>query len=337
MRWSKEELSYLKENYEFKSNIELSNHLGRTLDSIYNIATKMKLKKSPIIKSQLMILRNKKMGRDLNVDNIKKIALMYKSRSEFQYKDHSAYAAARRHGILEDVCSHMNCLNFSVPQMILKKLVESLISKNIKYDDRKTIKPYEIDIFLPDYNIAFEYDGKRWHTSNKNDNIKNSMMFSLGIHLFRFNENSRKYEEDIKRQFISILDKINSITGLNLCNKDILSVDVSIIYDEIINERNIKEICLRYTDFSIFRKCENKVYKYLLKSKLMIDYTSHMYRGRKPIVESDVVTLISKYTYLCDLIKENRKFYTWIKKHQKEYLLKDLILKQNKKLKCIFL
>jgi hypothetical protein len=49
----------------------------------------------------------------------------------------------------------MDYLSFRIPQMMLYQLCKNFISDNLKYNDRSIIHPYEIDIFIPDYKIAF--------------------------------------------------------------------------------------------------------------------------------------------------------------------------------------
>ena len=49
------------------------------------------------------------------------------------------------------------------------KLYNFLLSYNIKViqSDRKMINPYELDLYLPDYNIAIEYNGLYWHSEQQ--------------------------------------------------------------------------------------------------------------------------------------------------------------------------
>ena len=46
----------------------------------------------------------------------------------------------------------------------------NFIDTDIKYlDDRELIQPYELDIVVPDYKLAIEYDGTHWHTDHEKD------------------------------------------------------------------------------------------------------------------------------------------------------------------------
>ena len=46
--------------------------------------------------------------------------------------------------------------------------IKSLGIANIKISDRTLLKKHEIDIFLPDYNLAIEFNGIYWHTEQQN-------------------------------------------------------------------------------------------------------------------------------------------------------------------------
>jgi len=93
--WNKKDIEYLKNNFFDMSSEELSKKLNRTKISIQVKAYKLGLKKNPKIKSDSTIKKNKEMGRDLNYELLKNIALKYKTRGEFQIKDNSAYIPLR--------------------------------------------------------------------------------------------------------------------------------------------------------------------------------------------------------------------------------------------------
>jgi len=51
--------------------------------------------------------------------------------------------------------------------------LKKLNIKNIIHSDRSTISPMELDIYLPDYNLAIEFDGLYWHSTSDPLEIKN--------------------------------------------------------------------------------------------------------------------------------------------------------------------
>ena len=66
--------------------------------------------------------------------------------------------------------------------MILDQFIE-INTNNILYNDRVTLKPYEIDVFLPEYKIGFEYNGKGWHINNERDELKIKLSIIKNIKL----------------------------------------------------------------------------------------------------------------------------------------------------------
>lgn len=326
--WTKEDEDILKDLFSDKKNEELAQILKKSKSSIVNKANHLGLKKSKLHRSKMISSRNKIKNRDLTYQFLSDIALKYKSRSEFQFSDPSAYTTARINGVLDDICKHMNNLSFSIPQMMLFELCKKFISTNIRYNDRKTIYPYEIDIFLPELNLAFEYNGKGWHQNNINDEIKSKILSDKYLSLIKFVENSRKYEIDIKNQFINILGYLYEKYNLQINEEEVRNFDLSFVYSKILNDTTIKEICLSYINFTDFRKNEQRIYNYLLKSKKLDEYTSHM-KKRGGITEESAKKEVEKYISIYDLLKNSSRFYVWIKKHKKDYLL-DGLLRKNK-------
>lgn len=66
------------------------------------------------------------------------------------------------------------------------KLFKWIPIENKIANTRKIITPYELDIYLPDYNLAIEYDGIYYHSDKKSDYhlMKTNLCNSKGIQLF---------------------------------------------------------------------------------------------------------------------------------------------------------
>lgn len=120
----------------------------------------------------------------------------------------------------------------------------------------------ELDIFLKDYNIAIEYDGKNWHKSSKRDLEKDLLCKNNSIELIRIREigcpkydsNSIKYEvqegkqEDLEEAIKFIYEFINK-----KYNKK-LKFEVNIERDRI----KIYELMeLQEKNNSLLKKCPN--------------------------------------------------------------------------------
>lgn len=96
--------------------------------------------------------------------------------------------------------------------------------------DRSILKPKELDIYLPDINLAFEFNGTYWHNElyvPKNHHLeKTEKCFENGIHLIHVFEYEWMYKKEIVQSYIFNL--------LNISNK-------LIINNYIIKEVSIKD------------------------------------------------------------------------------------------------
>jgi len=114
--------------------------------------------------------------------------------------------------------------NSTKTQKEIVEYIKSIYKGKIIVDDNKTIYPKELDIFIPEYNFAIEYDGILWHSFGKNYprnfekiNPKNHLQKTLmcedkNIHLFHIFENewNDEVKKDIWKSKITI--KLNAIT-----------------------------------------------------------------------------------------------------------------------------
>ncbi len=55
----------------------------------------------------------------------------------------------------------------SRPERRIQKLIENNYEGIILFNDRLLIKPYELDIYLPELGLAIEYNGLYWHSENQ--------------------------------------------------------------------------------------------------------------------------------------------------------------------------
>jgi hypothetical protein len=322
--WSDEEIQFLIKNFYNTSNEDLSIKLKRSVGSIQNKSNKLGLIKSREYIFKCIGKRNKMVGRDLTYDFLKNEVFKYKSLSELQKKDSSVYSTIRKKGLINELCSHMISKNFSIPQIILRIMIKYLITNNIKYNDRSAIKPYEIDVYLPDFNLGFEYNGKGWHSDNVNDTKKQKISTEKKIHLIVIEERSRNYIEDIKTQLKEKLQIINVICKTQITESQIDSVTVGDYYSEIYSKEDLKKISDKYTSFKDFYKNEKSAYIKISKLKLIDEYTSHMCCRRKKRNVEEVKNIINKYEYLIDLITNDSSTYQFIQKNKLYHLVSDL-------------
>jgi hypothetical protein len=96
-----------------------------------------------------------------------------------------------------------------------KNIVEFLNKNNliVKENDRTVLHGHELDIYLPDKKLAFEYDGLYWHSElykDKNYHLsKTEECEKQGIQLIHIFEDEWLYKRDI------VKSRINGLLGLN--------------------------------------------------------------------------------------------------------------------------
>ena len=79
-------------------------------------------------------------------------------------------------------------LEYTIPKKFFGQtqhfICNSIDTENKQINNRKIIPPYEIDIFLPDFNLAIEYNGLMFHSRGKNSISKfNTPDFPKDYHL----------------------------------------------------------------------------------------------------------------------------------------------------------
>ena len=120
--------------------------------------------------------------------------------------------------------------NFNIPikywhqaSSIQQNDIEQFIlsnNTNITTRNRQLISPYELDIFLPDHNIAIEYCGLYWHSSEYKKNnyhkIKYDMCNKLGIRLITIFSDEWLYNRSlVEHKILNLIEKStdNKING----------------------------------------------------------------------------------------------------------------------------
>ena len=112
----------------------------------------------------------------------------------------------------------------------IAKILSNTYNINIQQREHSLIKPLELDIYLPDYKIAIEYNGLRWHS----DKFGKSKKYHYNK-MIRCNENGIKLMTIFSDEYINnkdiVIDKILRI------------LDIDTHKDKIYNnECDIKEI-----------------------------------------------------------------------------------------------
>lgn len=148
------------------------------------------------------------------------------------------------HTYLENKCPTCNPKKKSVSkgELELQKFFKSL---NIDFipNSRQIIKPYELDIYLPKYKLAIEFDGLYWHSnefvSPNYHKMKTDICNNKGIRLIHIFENEWASKQVIiKKKLKEILDKNNS-TNIKFEDCTIKEID-NTLRDNFINKYDLK-------------------------------------------------------------------------------------------------
>jgi hypothetical protein len=109
------------------------------------------------------------------------------------------------------ICNPLNGNNVSYMEKDLLNFIKENYNSVIIENDKKIINPYELDIYLPDLNLAFEFNGLYWHNElNKPNNyhkMKTDLCLEKGIHLVHIYEDDWVYKQGIVKSMI--LNKLN--------------------------------------------------------------------------------------------------------------------------------
>jgi very-short-patch-repair endonuclease len=264
----KEETNIKKYNYKtplLNNNIKIK--IKKTLNNIYGVDHPMH---SEEIKKKLIKTNIKRYGVDnpfKNLDIINKIQdqvhktkfikniKLYKDKYNIHIVDYNDEIYTIKcdicnveynihHNLLQNriktktclctICNPINC-SYSGKEKQLINFIESNYIFQIMINNRKIISPYELDIYLPDLNLAFEFNGIYWHNElNKEDdyhNNKTNMCLNKGIQLIHIWEDDWIYKQEIVKSMI--LNKLGKTANKIFARKCKIK--------EITNNRFIKE------------------------------------------------------------------------------------------------
>ncbi len=116
--------------------------------------------------------------------------------------------------------------NSSIKQIEIFNFINENYNGCIIQNDRTIVSPYEIDVYLPDLNIGFEFNGIFWHSDKfKDDNYhykKNKMAIDNGIKLYTIWEDDWNIKRDICKSFI--LNKLSKSIKIGARKTEIRNV-----------------------------------------------------------------------------------------------------------------
>ena len=202
---------------------------------------KNKIKKSNILTSHKKIFNENRDIIDI-IDDKYIIKCDCKGDHNFEINRVLFYKRRENNTIICTLCNPIN-KHQSGLEMQLFNYIKDHYSGKIITSDRKIIKPYELDIYLPDLGLAFEFNGLYWHNElNKSNNYhytKTKKCIDSNINLIHIYEDDWVYRQDIVKSMI--LNKINKINNKIFARKcDIRIIDDINIVKNFLNTNHIQ-------------------------------------------------------------------------------------------------
>lgn len=146
--------------------------------------------------------------------------------------------------------------NKSIGEEQVLEFIKTLTNREIITNSRNVISPNEIDIFLPYYKLAIEYDGLYWHSVNvvgENYNLnKTEKCLEKGIKLIHIFEDEWKLKTDIvKSILIHTLGKTKNKLFARVCEVRKIDEKYSI---EFLNKNHLQGFCKSDFYYGLFFK-----------------------------------------------------------------------------------
>jgi hypothetical protein len=107
------------------------------------------------------------------------------------------------------LCTNCNPIDShtSGQEIQLQQFIEKQYKGNIILNDRKLLKPYELDVYLPDLKLAFEFNGLFYHNEKCVENNyhlnKTELAENKDIKLIQIFEDDWTYKQDIIKSIIN--------------------------------------------------------------------------------------------------------------------------------------
>jgi hypothetical protein len=165
-----------------------------------------KLRKVKVNEEHLIKRFKEKHGDKYDYSNVKyeiggqKVEIICKKHGSFWQVPYS-----HMHGAGCPICASENSTSES--EIEFRNFISKLYEGRILPNDRTIIRPREIDIYLPEINVAFEYNGLYWHSAEKLHNnlyhqMKMKMCLEKGVTLYQFFEDEWLYKPDAVKSFV---------------------------------------------------------------------------------------------------------------------------------------
>ena len=192
------------------------NKVKETMLKLYNCENPSQSEYVQKVKRINLINKTLKRYHDMNIIDVDYDNKIFKFKCE---KGHdytiSFEMFQNRKRIKTIICTECNPIysnNISGMEKIFQEYIKSVYSEIIEFSRFNLIKPYQLDIYLPDLKLAFEFNGVWWHSEKyveSNYHLKKTELCEeQGIKLIHIFQDDWMYKQDIiKSQILNLLDK----------------------------------------------------------------------------------------------------------------------------------
>lgn len=238
--------SIFLEKYGFKTPLKNNSIKDKIKESMINKYGYVTFLGSNLHKEKNIIYMSNKYNLNI-IDSEKKTHTIICSNCNKTYEI-SSNNIYRRHKNYTDekyICTICNPIGSSYSSSYESIICDFLDKYNVTYikNDQCIIKPYHIDIYLPDYNLGIEFNGLYWHSELKKDKRYHLKKYELclneQINLLQIWEDDWKYKSEIIKSII--LEKLNLTPNkINYTNCKIKEVRDIKSTKEFLNENHIE-------------------------------------------------------------------------------------------------
>lgn len=267
-------------------------------------------------------------------DAVRKEALKFKSRSEFSINSGSAYNAARKFGILTDICNHMEWLGHLYARHIyLCKFSDGVVYIGLSYDPkarlRQHLSDYRSSVYkysqkineepeliyittepIPKHDaVALEKDTLAKYVSMGctvlNDITRDAGQLGVAD-VYYSNDMLKEYALKFKNREDMKKDNINLYNLINRRKLNHFFDHMDWNGNTTYNDDEVLEIAKKYKTRNELRKHENRIWGYINRNSLQDIMFAHMKKLRKtnPLSYEECLEITQKYTRLKDFMAE---------------------------------
>ena len=221
-----------KYGFEYASQSDVvKNKMKETMLKLYNCENPSQSEYIQKIKRINLINKTLKKYKDLNILDVDYDNKMFKFKCEKEHEYSISFELFQNRKRIKTIlcteCNPINSSNTSGKEVQLQDFIKDNYNGLFQFNSYDLIKPYELDIYLPDLKLAFEFNGIFWHSEKCVENDyhlnKTELCEQQGIHLIHIYEDDWTYKQEIiKSRILNLLGKNNKIYARKCEIKEII-------------------------------------------------------------------------------------------------------------------